>query len=234
MMTCRLFPLALLLPVVLSSCGETFMEVATRNQADLDALRTDLKKLGELIAANPPAKDAAPALDPAPVFKEDDEAGSNTALLPWELLADPTKEIPNDEWINLYYSNGIENLFVWSTWGDKKAFENYEAEIKRAAALRYLVAYQKIKHEAPAVDAQLNYRIGGAVLAIYVFDRTKQEIVCSFPVAAMSNAEVNYQYKENENRQSAAQSWARSNLWENLRESVLKGLNEKTGGSFSD
>lgn len=229
----RLFPLAVFVPLFLSSCGETFTEIASRNQADLDALRADYKKLGELVEANPPAKDLAEPLDPLPVYKDDDKTGSNTILVAWERLADPAKEIPSDDYMDLYYSQGIENLFIWATW-DGKAFESYESELKTAAALRYLVTYKQLEYKAPVVDAQLNYTIGGAALAVYLYDRTKQEIVCSFPVAAMSDAEVNYQYKQNENQQAAAQSWARSSLWENLREQVLKGLAEKTGGTFVD
>lgn len=234
MTTPRLFPFALLLPLVLGSCGgETFREVAARNQAGLDGLRADFKKLGELVAANPPAKELAAPLDPAPSFKDDDKEGSNTVLLAWELLADPVKEIPDEDYTNLYYSHGVENIFSWAE-GEEKAFEDFEAELKGVAALRYLVAYKRLEYKEPAVDGELSYTIGGAALAVHLFDRAKQEIVCSFPVAAMSDAEVSYQYKEGENRQAAAQSWAHSNLWENLREEILKGLAEKTGGVFAD
>ena len=233
MITRRLFPLTVFVPLFLTSCGETFTEVASRNQADLDALRADYKKLGELVEANPPAKDLAEPLDPLPVYKDDDKTGSNTILVAWERLADPTKEIPSDSYMDLYYSHGTENLFTWATW-EEKAFEGYEAEIKTAAALRYLVTYKQLEYKEPVVDAQLNYTIGGAAIAVHLFDRKTQEIVCSFPVAAMSDAEVNYQYKQGENQQSAAQSWARSSLWENLREQTLKVLAEKTGGIFTD
>ncbi len=68
------FPLRAV-PHALASCGETFTEVASRNQSELDALRADLKKLGELVAVNPPAKEPASPLDPFPVYKDDDEAG---------------------------------------------------------------------------------------------------------------------------------------------------------------
>lgn len=136
--------------------------------------------------------------------------------------------------IDLYYSNGLENLFTWSPW-EEKAFENYEQDLQRAFALRYLVAYKLLEHRVPSVDANLQYTIGGAALGVHIDDREKQELVCSFPVSALSDETVNYSYKQDGSDQvSAANSWARSSLWENLREAMLKTLAERTGGTFED
>lgn len=228
----RLIPL-LLVALLLTSCGEKFTEVAGRHQAELDALGADMKKLGELVAGNPGEKAPGSALDPLPVFKQDEAASSNTSLVVWERLADPAKEQKSDDdLMDLYFSNGLENCFTWSTW-EEKAFDSFETDLAAATSIRYLVTYKTLEYKAPTVDDKLNYTIGGARLGVYVFDREKKEIVCAFPVVATSAETVNYQYRESGGDQvDSAQRWARSSLWEGLRKAILPALAEKTGGTF--
>jgi len=222
----------LILPLFLTSCGESFLEVAGRHQAELDALGADMKQLSELVAAHPGEKVPETPLDPLPVYKEDGAAGSNASIVIWERLADPLKEYKTDELMDLYLSNGLENCFTWSTW-EGKAFDNFETDLGNATSVRYLVTYKTLEYHPPVVDANLNYTIGGARLGVYVFDREKTEIVCAFPLAATSSETVNYQYQQSGGDQAqSAQRWARSSLWENLRKSILPALSEKTGGKF--
>jgi len=218
--------------LLLVSCGETFIEVAARHQSDLEKLRADLTKLGELVAANPTAKEPASPLDPAPAYKKDDTANSNTSIIAWERLADPNKEFKTDELMDFYLSNGLENCFEWATW-DKKAFDNFEPTLRQVCSLRYLVTYKPVQYKAPVVDENLNYTIGSAASIVHVFDREKQEIVCSFHVVAASDEKVNYTYTEGGDQLGAARSWARSSLWENLRNRTVEVLAAKTGGSFA-
>ena len=91
--------LLLLLPaaVLLASCGETNQEVTARHQPAIDALRADMGQLAALVQAGP--ADTAPAapLDPPPVFKENDAAGSNTTILILERLIEPERNFPGGE-----------------------------------------------------------------------------------------------------------------------------------------
>jgi hypothetical protein len=221
------------IPVLfLTACGESFVEVAARHQPGLDALQADMKKLSELVAANPGEMALASPLDPAPVFKQNEMATSHTALLIHERLADPNKTFADKELLDLFLSNGLENFFIWSAWDDK-VFEGFETDLQATLALRYLVAYKTLDLKEPLVDAKLNYTIGGARLGVYVYDREKDALVCSFPVAALSSETVEYQYRQDGSDQvSAANSWAHSSLWENLRKAILPALAEKTGGTF--
>ncbi len=229
----RALPVALsCLSLFLASCGDSYQEVAARHQATLDTLREDMAKLSELVAANPEEMSAEMPLDPAPVFKQDDSAASNTVAVVWERLTDPSTQVDEKTAIDLYLSNGLENLFTWATW-DMKAADNFEADLKNAAALRYLVSYKPLKLNPPQVDAEFNYTIGSVAMGVYVYDRQKKEIVRAFPVVAMSGARVGYQYrKDGSNQLQAARDWARSSLWENLRPAVTKALAERTGGTF--
>lgn len=227
-----LLPWFVLPVLLLTSCGESFVEVTARHQPGLEALRADMTKLSELVAANPGEMALAAPLDPPPVFKQDEMVASNTVLLIHERLADPTKTFGDKELLNLFFSNGLENLIIWST-GEDKVFESFEKDLQSALALRYLVAYKTLDLKEPLVDAKLNYTIGGARLGVYVYDRETDALVCSFPVAALSSETVEYQYRQDGSDQvSAANSWARSSLWENLRKAILPALAEKTGGTF--
>lgn len=227
-----LLPFLVLPVLLLTSCGETFVEVAARHQADLDALQADMTKLSELVATNPGEMAPASPLDPPPVFRQDEKATSNTSLLIHERLTDPTKKFGDNELLDLYLSNGLENVFTWKQW-DQKAFEGFEADLQGAVALRYLVAYKTLEFQEPRVDAKLNYTIGGARLGVYVYDRKKKGLVCVFPIGALSAETVEYTYrKDGSDQVSAANSWARSSLWENLRKAILPALAEKTGGTF--
>lgn len=226
--------LLFLLPaaVLLASCGETNQEVAARHQPAIDALRADMEQLAALVQAGP--ADTAPAapLDPPPVFKENDAAGSNTAILILERLIEPERNFPSGELLDLRLSNGFENPFIWAK-REGKAFENLEPAILDNTSIRYLVVYQVLQHEAPKVDAQLQYTIGGARLGVHVYDREKKALVASFPVAALSAEKVEYTYRKDGSDQAvAANNWARSSLWENLRKVILPALAEKTGGTF--
>lgn len=227
-----LLPWFVLPVLLLTSCGETFVEVAGRHQPGLEALRADMTKLSELVAANPGEMALAAPLDPPPVFKKDKMEGTNTVLLVYERLADPTKTFGDKELLELFFSNDLENLIIWST-DEDKVFEGYEKDLQSALSLRYLVAYKTLDLKEPLVDAKLNYTIGGARLGIYVYDRETDALVCSFPVAALSSETVEYQYRQDGSDQvSAANSWAHSSLWENLRKAILPALAEKTGGTF--
>ena len=208
------------------------MKIAERNRAGLDSLQADMKQLSDLIASNPGEVTPSAPLDPSPVFKEDEGAGSNTAMVIHERLTEFEKKAGDEDLMDLFLSNGLENCFIWSTW-EEKAFDSFESELQSALGLRYLIGYKTLEYIAPKVDAQLNYTIGGARLGVYVFDREKKEIVCAFPLAATSSETVNYQYRESGGDQAqSAQSWARSSLWENLRKAILPALAEKTGGTF--
>lgn len=227
--------LLLLLPaaVLLASCGETNQEVAARHQPAIDALRADMEQLAALVQAGP--ADTAPAapLDPPPVFKENDAAGSNTAILILERLIEPERNFPGGELLDLRLSNGFENPFIWAK-REGKAFKTFEPAILETTSVRYLVVYQVLQHNAPKVDAQLQYTIGGARLGVHVYDREKKALVASFPVAALSSEKVEYTYRQDGSDQAAAAgNWARSSLWENLRVAVTKALAEKTGGVFA-
>lgn len=224
-----LLPAALLL----SSCGETFHEVAARHQPAIGALRADMEQLAALVEAGP--ADTAPAapLDPPPVYRQNDAAGSNTAILILERLIEPERKSPNGELLDLRLSNGFENFFIWAE-REGKAFETFEEAILEATSLRYLVVYQVLQHDAPKVDTQLQYTLGGARLGVHVYDREKKALVASFPVAALSSEKVEYTYRQDGSDQAvAANNWARSSLWENLRAAVVKALAEKTGGVFA-
>lgn len=219
--------------MLLASCGETFHEVAVRHQPAIDTLRADMEQLAALVQAG--TADTAPAapLDPPPVFKVNDAAGSNTAILILERLIEPERSFQSGELLDLRLSNGLENLFIWAK-REGKAFETFEPAILDATAIRYLVVYQVLQHEAPKVDAQLQYTIGGARLGVHVYDREKKALVASFPVAALSPERVEYTYrKDGSDQAAAANNWARSSLWENLRKVILPALAEKTGGIFA-
>lgn len=229
----RLFLSLLPVALLLASCGETFQEVAARHQTAIDALRADMEQIADLVEAGP--ADTAPAapLDPPPVFKVNDAAGSNTAILMLERLIEPERSLPSDELLDLRLSNGLENVFIWSK-RKGKAFETFEPAILDTTSVRYLVVYQALQHEAPKVDAQLHYTIGGARLGVHVYDREKKALVASFPVAALSAQTVEYTYRKDGSDQAvAANNWARSSLWENLRKAVTEALAEKTGGIFA-
>ncbi len=222
---------ALATSLLLSSCGEPFTKIAVRHQTELDLLRADLKHLSELVAANPPEKALAAPLNPAPSFVDESAGTSNVAILAWDRLADPEKKFETKEIMDLYLSNSLENIFIWSKW-DSKAFETYEADLVSATSLPYLITYKTLKLQEPTVDENLNYTVGGASLGVYLYDRSKKEIVCAFPISALSPEEVSYQYREGDNKLEAARSWARSSLWDNLRKTLLAELPAKVGGSF--
>ena len=218
---------------LLSGCGESYSEVSARHKEALDSLQADLAKLAEVIPDTLQSKELEAPLDPAPSFKEDDEA-SNTDIQIWDRLNDPDKEFRHGEIMDLYLSNGVSNYFTFSN-SDEKAPKDYDEKLKQVGDLRYLVGYRIYKYIAPEVEGTadpLKYTIGNAIAGVYVFDRKAGEIVCSFPVTAASDQKVEFKPQNNESRAAAGQRWARSSLWTNLRKQTLMALQENVGGSF--
>ena len=214
-----------------TSCGEAYKEVAARHQKELEALEADLKKLADLVPETFKGNEVelTGAMDPLPKF-DGDEISSNATILVWDQLADLEGDI-DDEILNLYLDTGVRNCFVWSAW-DQTASDSYEEDLKHAAAIRYLITYKYYSYVAPQVDQSMNYTVGAAAAGVFIYDREKGEVVCAFPVAAMSDPTINYTYKEGENKPYAAKRWARSNLWEKVRVKLIEELAAKTGGTF--
>lgn len=215
----------------LTSCRESFKEVASRHRAGLSVLRADMQHLKQ--QALDPIQKAKPLLplDPLPVFESADLSG-NTLILSWQELDDPNGPITEENLPDLHFSSAVKRVFQLTNQAGESDVD-FEEELISVVSVRYLVGYRILRYESPQFGEDRHYRRGGALVDVQVFDRRKKANIRSFEVTALSDENMDHLPDVSAKRPVEMRDLARANLLQNLRKQLLATLAERTGGKFS-
>ena len=210
--------------VIFSGCGKTRLL-----RPQIQAL---CKQMTELAALEPrePIRPSAP-LDPKPVLKERDP-GSNTTVVMFEQLTDPTVDLSAQNKPDAYL--GEHTLFPIQLAAKRdselryKAIEDEDKNFAAGLAVRYIGAIKIVEHKPPVILDGDNFRIGTVKGVVMLFDRQTMKPVFADGFKAQNDPKVSF----TTSKPQPSGPWVRSNLIGKMREAVIKTLTDGTGGKF--
>lgn len=227
--------------LLLTACGgETNQDVISKYQSQYKDLRVKLQKVAQALPETA-SEQVASNLNPPPKYVERAKEALNTDIVMYEQLLDPDVELRENNQLDLILSNALVTGLRWT--GDhnpmlasslkQSAADTTTAILEQGLHLKYL-GVARVTEYQPAVATDPQTFTGGlAKIDGFLVDLDSQAVVCSFGISASPEAQVPYQYKENESQTQKLTEAAYSSLWRNSRQAFIASFNKLCGGEFA-
>jgi hypothetical protein len=220
-----------------AACGPSAEEIFAKHRPAFSARRADLAEIAKLLPA--PGSAGEPEekrfLDPAPICDEPARK-SNVEFLMEPQLADPDAD---EATVGLDLRLSGEFLLGLKWTGPKSPLRSFEGDpealdldLSAGLARRWLIVTRVLRHDPPvALDAE-HFEQGFARFETWLVDLPGKSVLGGFGWEARTSEQVNFAYREGEDKQARLEAWAKSSLWENARKELFRILSEFTNGTF--
>jgi hypothetical protein len=221
-------------------CGQTNRQVFKHYASQFGEKRDQFKKIAAMLPASGSVSGNSTAnLSPKPTYNAKTKT-YNTEIVMYDQLLDPDIESQDHNRIDLLLSGDLLNGIRWmgpknpmtDSSLDRRAVPELEPELKMALSDHYLVVLRPVTFAPPVAMDESNYKPGTTDIEGFVVDMDGNKIVGSFRFTANSASQVQYSYKEGEDKAKQLENFAYSSLWTDARGKVEKLLQQATGGEF--